>query len=40
MSENKVGVFIMDGAIGIPDEAKPDNLKAMEVPTKAYGVYR
>lgn len=34
------GGFIMDGAIGVPDEAKPENLKAMEVTTKEYGVYR
>jgi hypothetical protein len=34
------GGFIMDGAIGIPDEARPENLKAMEATTKTYGVYR
>lgn len=36
----KDGGFIMDGAIGIPDEAKPENVKAMEVTTKEYGMYR
>ena len=35
----KGGGFIMDGAIGIPDEAKPENLKAMADTTKEYGVY-
>ncbi|MFB0563535.1 MAG: uroporphyrinogen decarboxylase family protein [Candidatus Lokiarchaeia archaeon] len=35
------GGFIMDGAVnGIPDEAKPENVKAMTDFTKAYGVYR
>jgi len=31
--------FIMDGAIGIPDEAKPENVKAMADFTREYGVY-
>ena len=35
----KGGGFIMDGAIGVPDEAKPENLKAMEETTKTYGIY-
>lgn len=35
----KGGGFIMDGAIGIPDEAKPENVKAMTDITKTYGVY-
>jgi hypothetical protein len=35
----KGGGFIMDGAIGIPDEAKPENVKAMADITKTYGVY-
>ena len=34
------GGFIMDGAIGIPDEARPDNVKVMEETTKEYGHYR
>jgi uroporphyrinogen-III decarboxylase len=34
------GGFIMDGAIGIPDEARPDNVKTMEETTKEYGRYR
>ena len=33
------GGFIMDGAIGIPDEAKPENVKAMADFTREYGVY-
>jgi hypothetical protein len=36
----KGGGFIMDGAIGIPDEAKPANFRAMADVTKEYGVYR
>ncbi|HUT72179.1 MAG TPA: uroporphyrinogen decarboxylase family protein [Desulfatiglandales bacterium] len=36
----KGGGFILDGAIGIPDEAKPENVKAMADTTKEYGVYR
>jgi len=35
----KGGGFIMDGPIGIPDETKPENLKAFEETTKEYGVY-
>ena len=35
----KGGGFMMDGAIGIPDEAKPENVKAMADITKTYGVY-
>ena len=35
----KGGGFIMDGAIGIPDEANPENVKAMADITKTYGVY-
>lgn len=35
------GGFIMDGAVnGIPDEAKPENVKTMTDFTKSYGVYR
>jgi hypothetical protein len=34
------GGFIMGGAIGIPDEAKPENVRAMIDITKKYGVYR
>lgn len=36
----KDGGFIMDGGIGIPDEAKPENVKAMAEFTREYGVYR
>ncbi len=36
----KGGGFILDGAIGIPDEAKPENFKAMADIVKEYGVYR
>jgi len=35
----KGGGFILDGAIGIPDEAKPENVKAMVDTTKEHGVY-
>ena len=35
----KGGGFMMDGASGIPDETKPENLKAMEETTKEFGVY-
>jgi uroporphyrinogen-III decarboxylase len=35
----KGGGFILDGAIGIPDEAKPENVKAMADVVKAYGRY-
>jgi hypothetical protein len=35
------GGFIIDGAVsGIPDEARPENVKAMTKTTKTYGVYR
>ncbi len=31
----------MDGGVtGIPDEAKPENVRAMTEVTKTYGVYR
>jgi hypothetical protein len=33
------GGFIMDGGIGIPDEAKPENVRAMADFTRQYGVY-
>jgi len=36
----KGGGFIMDGGIGIPDEAKIENVKAMFEFTKEYGVYK
>lgn len=36
----KGGGFIMDGAIGIPDEAKPGNVKAIVDCTKKYGMYQ
>jgi uroporphyrinogen-III decarboxylase len=35
----KGGGFIMDGATPIPDEAKPENVKAMAETTREYGVY-
>jgi uroporphyrinogen-III decarboxylase len=35
----KGGGFILDGAIGTPDEAKPENVRAMADTTRAYGVY-
>ncbi len=35
----KDGGFIMEGAMGIPDEAKPENVKAWAECTKDYGVY-
>jgi len=35
----KGGGFMMDGASGIPDETKPQNLKAMEEATKEFGSY-
>ena len=31
------GGFLMDGAIGIPDESKPENVKAMAEITREYG---
>ena len=33
------GGFIMDGAIGIPDESRPENVRAMVEITKEYGRY-
>ena len=36
----KGGGFILDGTIGIPDEAKLENLKAVADTTREYGVYR
>jgi uroporphyrinogen-III decarboxylase len=36
----KGGGYILNGDIGIPDEAKPENVKAMVDFTKEYGVYR
>ena len=33
------GGFIMDGAIGIPDEAKLENVRAMAEVTKEYWKY-
>lgn len=35
----KGGGFIMDGAIGIPDEAKPENVRAWAEFTREYGLY-
>lgn len=35
----KNGGFILDGGIGIPDEAKPENVRAMVDFTREYGVY-
>ena len=35
----KGGGFIMDGGTGIPDEAKPENVRAMFAATREYGVY-
>ena len=35
----KGGGFIMDGAIGIPDEAKAENVKAMADNTRECGEY-
>ncbi len=34
------GGFMIDGVTGIPNEAKPENVKAMTEVTKTYGVYR
>ena len=34
------GGFLLDGAFGIPDEAKPENVAAMAEITKEYGKYR
>jgi len=36
----KDGGLIVDGDVGIADEAKPENVKAMTDFTKEYGVYR
>jgi len=36
----KGGGFILDGAIGIPDDARPENVRAMADTTREYGVYR
>ena len=33
------GGFILDGAIGIPDEARPENIKAMTDAVMEFGVY-
>ena len=33
------GGFLMDGATGIPDEARTENVRAMVETTKSYGVY-
>ena len=35
----KGGGFILDGATGIPDEAKPENVRAMADAVTQYGVY-
>ena len=35
----KDGGFIMDAGVGIPDEAKPENVKMMFDFTREYGVY-
>jgi uroporphyrinogen-III decarboxylase len=35
----KGGGFILDGAIGIPDDAKPENVRAMADVARKYGVY-
>ncbi|HEC01455.1 MAG TPA: hypothetical protein ENI91_07160 [Sphingomonadales bacterium] len=35
----KGGGFIMDSGVGIPDEAKTENVKAMFDTTKQYGIY-
>ncbi len=36
----KGGGFILDGGIGIPDEARPENVQAMADIVKNYGVYQ
>lgn len=36
----KGGGLIVDGAVGIPDEAKPENVKVMTTFVKEYGVYK
>ncbi len=33
------GGFIMDGAVGIPDESKPENVKVVSDVTREYGKY-
>jgi hypothetical protein len=33
------GGYIMDGSIGIPDEAKPENVQTMAETTRSYGIY-
>jgi len=35
----KGGGFILDGGIGMPDEARPENVQAMADIVKTYGVY-
>ncbi len=35
----KGGGFILDGAIGTPDDAKPENVRAMADFTRKYGIY-
>ena len=35
----KGGGFILDGGTGIPDEAKPENVRAMADAVKKYGWY-
>lgn len=34
------GGFMIEGALGIPDEARPENVKVMTEVTKTFGVYR
>ncbi|MFB0564003.1 MAG: hypothetical protein ACETWM_22620 [Candidatus Lokiarchaeia archaeon] len=34
------GGFMIEGALGVPDEARPENVKVMTEVTKKYGVYR
>jgi uroporphyrinogen-III decarboxylase len=36
----KGGGFILDGAIGVPDEARVENVRAMANTTREYGVYK
>jgi uroporphyrinogen-III decarboxylase len=36
----KDGGFILDAAIGIPDEAKPENVAAMYRTVREYGRYQ
>ena len=36
----KDGGYILNGDIGIPDEAKPENVKALVDFTKEYGIYK